>query len=131
MQFIREHAGKKPFFIDLEFGTPHDPQPAPPAYYAMYKAEDLPLPPNFLLYHPFDNGEMTVRDEGTLPWPRTKESVTGKLARYYASITYTDAQIGRLLDALKETGQLDNTLLIFTSDNGYLWNEHHRSFAKL
>jgi arylsulfatase A-like enzyme len=121
---IREHAGKKPFFACLEFATPHDPQPAPQEYYAMYRPEDLPLPPSFLPFHPFDNGEMTVRDEQTLPWPRTRESVTGKLARYYSSITYTDAQIGRVLKALEESGQKDNTIIIFASDNGLSLGDH-------
>lgn len=122
--FIREQAGKKPFFAYVEFATPHDPQPAPAEYLAKYKAEDLPLPPNFLPQHPFDNGEMTVRDEQTLPWPRTKESVTGKLARYYASVTWTDAQVGRILQALEESGEAGRTLILFASDNGLSLGEH-------
>ena len=124
IRFIREHAGKRPFFLYLEFATPHDPQPAPAEYYAMYKPEDLPLPVSFMPYHPFDNGEMKIRDEQTLPWPRTKESVTGKLARYYASITYTDEQIGRVLKALDETGQRDNTIIVFAGDNGLSLGDH-------
>ena len=72
IEFIRANAGKRPFFLDIEFGTPHDPQPAPAEYYAMYRPEDFSLPINFLPYHPFDNGDMILRDEATLPWPRTE-----------------------------------------------------------
>jgi arylsulfatase A-like enzyme len=90
----------------------------------MYKPADIPLPVNFLPYHPFDNGEMSIRDEQTLPWPRTRENVTGKLARYYASTSYFDQQAGRILDALKEAGQYDNTIFIVAGDNGLSLGEH-------
>jgi arylsulfatase A-like enzyme len=122
--FIKEHAGKQPLFLNMAGNEPHDPQFAPNDYYAMYKPEDIPMPPNFLPYHPFDNGEMTVRDEGTLPWPRTREALTGKLARYYASIGYLDAQYGRVINALKEASELDNTIIIFAGDNGLSLGEH-------
>jgi len=124
IKFIKEHAGKQPLFLHMAGNEPHDPQFAPPEYYAMYKAEEIPLPATFLPVHPFDNGEMTVRDEKTLPWPRTKESVTGKLARYYASITYWDAQAGRVIQALKDAGQYDNTVIIVAGDNGLSLGEH-------
>ena len=58
----------------------------------MYKPATFPCRSTFFPFHPFDNGEITVRDEQTLPWPRTKENVTGKLARYYASTSYFDQQ---------------------------------------
>ena len=90
----------------------------------MYRPADIPLPVNFLPFHPFDNGEMTVRDEQTLPWPRTRENVTGKLARYYASTSYFDQQAGRILDALKQAGQYDNTIFIMAGDNGLSLGEH-------
>jgi arylsulfatase A-like enzyme len=90
----------------------------------MYQPSDIPLPVNFLPFHPFDNGHMTVRDEKTLPWPRTKESVTGKLARYYASTSYFDQQAGRIIEALKQAGQFDNTIFIVAGDNGLALGEH-------
>jgi arylsulfatase A-like enzyme len=122
--FIRERAGSKPLFLYMAGHEPHDPQFAPERYYAMYRAEDISLPPNFLPYHPFDNGEMTVRDEKTLPWPRTREAVTGKLARYYASISYLDAQVGRVIQALKDAGQYENTIVILAGDNGLSLGDH-------
>jgi arylsulfatase A-like enzyme len=122
--FIKEHAGRKPLFLYMASHEPHDPQYAPQEYYDQYRAADLPLPVNFLPFLPFDNGEMTVRDEKTLPWPRTRENVTGKLARYYASITYWDAQVGRVIDALKAAGQFDHTIFVVAGDNGLSLGEH-------
>ncbi len=122
--FIQANAGKRPFFLDVEFDTPHDPQPAPAEFYALYRPSQFSLPVNFLPFQPFDNGEMIIRDEATLPWPRTREALTGKLARYYASIAYTDVQIGRILGALDATGQMNNTILVFAADNGLSLGEH-------
>ena len=124
INFIKENAGKKPLFLYMAPNEPHDPQYAPDEYYARYKAEDISLPINFLPFHPFDNGQMTIRDEQTLPWPRTKETVTGKLARYYASINYLDDQVERIIQALKQSGQFDNTIIIIAGDNGLSLGEH-------
>lgn len=124
IKFIQEKAGKKPMFLYMAPHEPHDNQYATDEFYKMYQPEKIPLPINFLPLHPFDNGEMSVRDEMTLPWPRTKENVTGKLARYYASISFWDAQCGRVIDALKAAGQFDNTIFIVAGDNGLSLGEH-------
>ena len=116
--FIREHAGKAPMFLHMASNEPHDPQFATPEYYPLYQAEKLAMPANFLPLHPFDNGEMTIRDEATVAWPRTRENITAKLARYYASISYWDAHVGRIIQALKDAGQYDNTIIIIAGDNG-------------
>jgi arylsulfatase A-like enzyme len=122
--FIKEHAGRKPLFLYFAPPEPHDPQHATEEFYQMYKPADIPMPVNFLPFHPFDNGEMTVRDEWTLPWPRTKEDVGDKLARYYASTSYFDAQAGRIIEALKKAGEFENTIFIVAGDNGLSLGEH-------
>ena len=124
IQFIQDNAGRKPLFLYMAPHEPHDPQLATDEFYRMYQPEKIPLPVNFLPFHPFDNGEMTVRDEQTLPWPRTKENVTGKLVRYYASTSYWDAQCGRVIAALKAAGQYENTVFIVAGDNGLSLGEH-------
>jgi arylsulfatase A-like enzyme len=122
--FMQENAGKKPLFLYMAGHEAHDPQSSPNSYHSLYNAADIPLPVNFLPMHPFDNGEMMVRDEQTLPWPRTKEKVSGKRAKYYAAITYLDDQVGRVVEALKQAGQFDNTIFIFAADNGLSLGEH-------
>jgi len=72
IQFIQKNAGNKPLFLYMASNEPHDPQFATNEFYNMYQPEKIPLPVNFLPFHPFDNGAMTIRDETTLPWPRTK-----------------------------------------------------------
>ena len=74
--------------------------------------------------HPFNNGEMAIRDELLAPWPRTPAVVRQNLADYYAYINYLDDQIGRILDALKASGQFDNTIIVFSSDNGLAIGSH-------
>jgi arylsulfatase A-like enzyme len=111
------HEGK-PFFMYLAFGNPHDPRVAAPKYLDQYDEAKLPLQKNYLPVHPFNNGEMTIRDEKLLPWPRTPEAIRKTLHEYYATITGLDFHIGRLLDALKTSGQLDNTIIIFSADQG-------------
>lgn len=103
---------------------PHDPRSATDEYYAKYKPEDMPLPHAFAPHHPFDNGAITIRDEMTLPFPRTPENIRGKLARYYASIAYLDAQFGRAVQALKDAGEYDSTIFVIAGDNGLSLGEH-------
>jgi arylsulfatase A-like enzyme len=82
------------------------------------------LPPNFISRHPFDNGEMTVRDEMLAEFPRTPEEIRRHLAEYYATISHLDAQIGRIMEMLNRTGKTDNTLIVFTGDNGLAIGQH-------
>ncbi|MEI9895311.1 MAG: sulfatase-like hydrolase/transferase [Chthoniobacter sp.] len=65
-----------------------------------------------------------MRDEMTLPWPRTKENVGRKLARYYASTEYWDAAMGRVIQALRDAGQFENTIFVIAGDNGLSLGEH-------
>ena len=63
VKFLQERKAEKPFYIYLAPPVPHDPRVAAPEFHGLYKAKDVPLPPAFMPLHPFDNGEMTVRDE--------------------------------------------------------------------
>ena len=90
----------------------------------MYDPDALPLPGNFLEMHPFDNGDLAVRDELLAPWPRMPEVVQRHLADYYGMITHMDAQIGRILVALEDSGKLEQTLIVFLSDHGLSLGSH-------
>ena len=79
-----------PFFAYLAFDGPHDPHIVPDDYPVRYDPEKIPLPADFLAQHPFDNGEMTIRDEQLLPWPRTSADIRSMLADYYRYISYLD-----------------------------------------
>lgn len=127
IQFVRQRTDAsdgKPFFMYLAFGNPHDPRVAAEAYRSQYDPMKFALPKNWRPLHPFDNGEQIVRDERLLPWPRTEADLRATWHDYYATITGMDHHIGRLLAMLKETGQLDNTLILFSADQGIAIGSH-------
>jgi arylsulfatase A-like enzyme len=124
VNFLQRDHDDNPFFLYVAYTMPHDPRTAPPEYQALYKPSEIELPPNFLPKHPFNNGDMSLRDEQLAPWPRTPEVIRQHLADYYASITYVDAQIGRVLDALDAKGLTENTIVVFAGDNGLAVGRH-------
>jgi arylsulfatase A-like enzyme len=108
----------RPWFTYVSFLAPHDPRTMPPEYLDRYDPEVLTLAPNVTGGHPFDNGDLWTRDEKLEGWPRTEPAVRRHLAEYYAMITHLDAAVGRILDALKSSGQYENTIIVFAGDNG-------------
>ena len=124
VQFIENYSETDPFFLYLSFTSPHDPRTAPGEYATMYPPADIPVPENFLPEHPFDNGEMRIRDEVLAPFPRTPEIVQQHIADYYGMITHMDAEMGRVLSTLEATGHLDNTIIIYTADHGLAVGQH-------
>jgi len=124
VDFLQRHDGKQPFFLYVSFMAPHDPRTMPRKYLDLYPPEPLPLPPNFLPRHPFDNGELDVRDERLAPLPRTPDEMRRHLAAYYAMITHADAQMARVLAALAQAGHADDTVVVFSGDNGLALGQH-------
>jgi arylsulfatase A-like enzyme len=124
MEFLRQQTNGEPFLCYVAFKSPHDPRTATPKWQKYY-ARNLPsLPKNFLPQHPFDNGEMVVRDERLLPWPRKPQAVRREIADYYACISHLDEQVGRILEVLQATGLAKNTLVVFAGDNGLALGSH-------
>ena len=113
-----------PFFMHLAPPHPHDPRSAPKEFLDKYDAAKMPLPANFLPFHPFNNGDMFTRDEKLFPWPRPEEAIRRELCTYYADISCLDAQIGRIFQALKDIGEFDNTIIAFTGDQGVAIGGH-------
>ena len=122
--FLQKRAKDRPFYIYLAPPVPHDPRVTAPEFHKMYDPAKMPLPSAFMPVHPFDNGEMTVRDEQLAPWPRTPEDTRQQLADYYACITGLDHHIGRIFAELKKGGQWENTIIVFTGDNGLSVGDH-------
>ncbi len=124
IDFLNNHDKEKPFFAYIAFTAPHDPRSTPKKYIQMYDTAEIKLPPNFLPQHPFDFGEFKIRDEVLAGFPRTKEEVKTHLRDYYAMITHLDVQVGRIIQALKETGEYENTIIIYSADNGLALGQH-------
>jgi arylsulfatase A-like enzyme len=126
VEFLHDMAARpdRPFFFYVAWNSPHDPRQAPREFVDLYPAERIEVPPNFLPEHPFDQGDSKVRDEKLAPFPRTPYDVQVHRREYYASITYMDRQLGRILDALQASGQADNTYVFITGDHGLAVGEH-------
>ena len=122
--FVRGRGRARPFFAWVALTSPHDPRTPPAAFRARYAAVRIPLPKNFRPDHGFDNGELGVRDERLAPAPRSPEVVREHLADYYGMISHHDACLGRVLDALRETGQEEHTLVVYVSDHGLALGSH-------
>ena len=116
----------RPFFITVGFKKPHLPFLAPPAYFDMYDENAIPMAKN--PYRAVDAPDVAFENWSELQAysqiPPAGQSFDEELRRnlkhgYYASTTFVDAQVGRVLDALESAGLSDNTLVVFFSDHGF------------
>ena len=122
----------KPFFMYLAFNAVHDPRQVAKEYIEEYPLDRIKMPKSFLPEYPYKEEMKSgsgLRDEKLGPFPRTEHSVKVHRQEYYALTTHMDEQIGRILKALKETGQDKNTYIFFTADHG-LGVGHHGLFGK-
>lgn len=122
--FLNDYDQKDPFLMYVAFTAPHDPRTPPKAYENKYPVEEVTIPENFMSEHPFEIADDRIRDEVLAPFPRTKAIVQKEISDYYAMITATDAQIGRVLKALKDSGKADNTIIVLGGDNGLALGQH-------
>ncbi len=122
---------KEPFFLAVGFWKPHLPFNAPKKYWDMYNEDEIILP---------DNPEMPINapSQASHEWNELRGMYTGipskgpvsdELAKklthgYYACVSYTDAQIGKILDELKSLGLDKNTIVVLWGDHGYHLGEH-------
>lgn len=123
IRFLKEHKSG-PFFCYVPFDAPHDPHIVPDDFPIHYAPQSIPLPPNYLPQHPFDNGDMVLRDELLLPWPRPTDELRTMIAEYYRYISHLDAQIGRVLAALDASPYAKNTIIVFAADSGVARGSH-------
>ena len=115
---------ERPFFMYLAFNAPHDPRQSPKEFVDMYPVEKIKVPASFQPLYPYDIGSNKLRDELLAPFPRTEYAVQVNRQEYYAIITHMDQQIGRILQALKDTGEEENTWIFFTADHGLSCGHH-------
>jgi iduronate 2-sulfatase len=121
---------KQPFFVAAGFRRPHAPYIAPEKYFAIYNPDELhtrPGPPEHLKKIP--DIALTYRTGVNPKFPQERPGDT--IAAYYASVSFMDAQVGVLLDALDRLGLRDKTIVVFQSDHGYHLGEHGGLWHKL
>lgn len=124
IQALKEAPRDKPFLLHVNFAFPHDPRQWPVGMKDRYAAAKTPLPPNFARQHPFDHGNLDGRDELLLPKPLQEDQMREELAIYHAMISDVDAQVGRLLATLAEVGHAEDTIIVFTADQGLALGSH-------
>lgn len=126
----KAHQADKPFFLALGFTKPHLPFCAPAKYWGLYDRAKLPLPK--FTSPPSGAPAYAGKTLGELnqykPVP-TKPPLTAELTRtlihgYYASLSYMDAQVGRVLDAVNRLGLNKNTIIVLWGDHGYHLGDH-------
>ena len=120
----RSPEDEKPFFAYIAFTSPHDPRTPPPDWAGEYTPDAMPLPPNFMGQHPFDNGDMWLRDEQLADFPRTPEETRRHIAEYYGMISDMDEKIGEIVDALGRNGLAEDTIVVYTADHGLSVGQH-------
>ncbi|MDX2153190.1 MAG: sulfatase-like hydrolase/transferase [Bryobacteraceae bacterium] len=124
IRYLETRDRSKPFLCYVAYTSPHDPRTAPPEFAKRFPEDRVELPPNFLPEHPFDNGELRVRDELLAGFPRTPAEIRRHLAAYFAMVAEVDYQVGRVLRTLESTKDAENTYVIFAGDNGLAAGQH-------
>lgn len=123
IKLLEKHRDK-PFFIAAGFYKPHCPWITPGKYFDLYDIEDIKLP---VISDKTRENYPVQALASTTPWPyfgiKDEEARDCKLA-YYAAISFVDAQVGKLLDAVEKLGLAENTIIVFWSDHGYHLGEH-------
>ena len=120
----KRSSGEKPFFLYLAYLAPHDPRTMPERFLKMYDPAKIALPDNFMENHPFPFGVEHIRDEVLMRYPRDRNETKRHLAEYYAMVTHLDYEFGRIIETLEKTGQLNDTIIVFTGDNGLAVGSH-------
>lgn len=128
VEFLTAQPRDKPFFLMVQMGPPHDPYGAPDDYMRRYDPEKITPRKNWRPGSEVRPGANAIPAKYRRPdMPGGTYVKTGgkeELAAYCAAITALDDQVGRLLRTLKETGQDENTIILFTSDHGDMLGSH-------
>lgn len=137
IEYLRQHGkGDKPFFVACGFSKPHSPPTAPRKMFDLYDVDQIPLPADFAARPtvpagfpersvPSRNGDLFIGRDAS-----AKEAREFKRA-YWASISFVDAQVGRVVAALDALGLRENTIVVFWGDHGYhlgekgKWSKHN------
>jgi iduronate 2-sulfatase len=126
-EWVLERCAKqkeRPFFLAVGFFRPHTPYVAPKdPYFSWYPEKEMPLFPTL------DKNPAEVPAAALGSYQKVQDKLTDELRQqcvqaYYASISFLDAQVGRVVDALDRLGLAENTIIVFTSDHGYHMGEH-------
>lgn len=140
LEELAKSESDKPFFMAVGFYKPHLPFSAPKKYWDMYDSEDVDLSPNREAPKGVANEFLHNSLEFARQYSHPEQAAAGKVLSdeysrdlrhaYYAAISYTDAQVGKVIGKLRELGLDDNTIIVVWGDHGWhlgdhtLWGKH-------
>ena len=114
---------KKPFFLAIGLKKPHDPFNAPKKYFDMYPMESIKVP---VLPKDWAPAYKHTLPHATSVFNAFSEKEKKEFLRaYYACTSFIDVQVGKIIKALKDSGEYNNTLIVFLGDHGYHLGEHN------
>ena len=126
---LRKHKGG-PFFLACGFSKPHSPPEAPQRFFDLYDPATIPLPPDFAAHPTAPPGipPVAVRQNTDLFINRdaSPEQAREVIRAYWASVSWMDHNVGRVLAELDRLGLRDNTIVVFWGDHGYHLGEKGR-----
>ncbi len=118
-EYLKNYNREEPWFCWVSFGGPHEPWDTPEPYASMYNPADMPQP------IPATNEEFDSQKMSQMTSPEFDiNDIAEMRANYAGNVTLIDEQIGRLINVLEKRGELDNTVIIFTSDHGEMNGDH-------
>lgn len=132
-EYLENVAGKdEPFFLQVSFPDPHHPFTPPGEYWEKYRAADMPLPRTFTDQHAKSTWLARAYakragniEAGVLPFGPDEDQLRHALAAEYGMISLIDDCVGDIEAKLRELGLADNTVIVFTSDHGDMFGDHH------
>ncbi|SRR6056297_62934 len=124
IELLRQH-GDEPFFLAVGLVRPHYPNVAPQDYFDQYPWEAIELPEA----RPGDTDDIPKQGLGVTlssknPIGKYPDNQKRMWSGYYATVSFMDQQVGRIVAELERLGLRDSTAIVFTSDHGYLLGEH-------
>lgn len=123
-------ADARPWMLQCSFPDPHHPFTPPGEFFERYRPADMELPPTWSDPHeksvPFIKRKFETKGTpgGFFAWAPSEDQLRRAMAAQYGSIDMIDEAVGRIIATLERSGQLDDTLIIFTSDHGELMGDH-------
>lgn len=123
--WIADCPAEDPFYLQVNFGGPHDPWDSPPEYRRMYNPDDIPLSINQKATGPLSPHVELLLKYAPNKLDQMSEAQNRVMkANYYSKVTLIDDCIGRVVRALQQQDLLENTWIVFSSDHGEMLGDH-------
>ncbi|SNR31347.1 Arylsulfatase A [Lutibacter agarilyticus] len=120
VEYIKNYNQDKPFFVYLAFNAPHVPRQTTQNYYDLYPADEVVLPPSVVDNSPLNKN---VKYQYA-PDPLKSKTMRSRVQQNNAMVSHMDDRVGDIINALKEKGVYDNTIIVFMSDHGISFGEN-------